>query len=183
VAHDLSALSYSGHNRKENLIPIGEDLIPIGKDRTWGYELFQSLVIKAGIPVGVAVTELRNNHGILSWKIERLFYFENVGFRLACWHQENAELIARRLLLVQMAAPAVYRLSQSTDEKSIQVMEALAKLGGWCVRKQTPIDPTMLMRGSLLFLGTMQFIQIHTPKELFAMTQTLEPYLGQILRR
>ena len=347
VAHDLSVLNYSGHNRKE-------DLLPVGNDRTWGYELFQSLIIRAGVPVGAAVTELRNNHGILSsqsdetipfidhleqaeravdsvekllperllihlfdrefddvkllrhlaarqyvircrnlsrivavhgeklsigkhleslklqqagevtrrfaqstqtyslwigetevtltnpslrgvqkrrqkpqpgvplrvrvvvselrqpgekplrwvlltnltepvlsvvgrylerWKIERLFYFEKVGFRLECWHQENAERIARRLLLVQMAASAVYQLSQATDDKSIEVMEALAKLGGWSGRKQTPIGPTMLMRGALLFLGAMQLIQLHTKKDLFAMARTLEPYLGQILRR
>lgn len=59
VAHDLSVLNYSGHNRKE-------DLIPVGNDRTWGYELFQSLFIKSGVPVGTAVTELRCSQGILS---------------------------------------------------------------------------------------------------------------------
>ena len=62
VAHDLSVLNYSGHNRKE-------DLIHVGNDRTWGYELFQSLVIKAGVSVGAAVTELRCDQGILSWYI------------------------------------------------------------------------------------------------------------------
>jgi len=102
---------------------------------------------------------------------------------LECWHQENAERIAKRLLLVQMAASAVYQLSQATDDKSIQVMEALAKLGGSSGRNQTPIGPTMLMRGALLFLGAMQLIQLHTKKDLFAMARTLEPYLGQILRR
>ncbi|MBL8634390.1 MAG: hypothetical protein JNM40_14300 [Myxococcales bacterium] len=347
VAHDLSVLNYSGHNRKE-------DLIPVGNDRTWGYELFQSLVIKAGVPVGVAITELRCNQGNLSsqsdeeiplgdhleqaeravdsveqllperllihlldrefddvrllrnlaerryviryrnlsrivavhgermsiwrhlesldlqqsgevtrrfahstqtyslwlgetevtmqnpslrgvqkrkqkpqpgvplrvrvvvselrqpgeqplrwvlltnlkestfsvvgrylerWKIERLFYFEKIGFRLECWHQENAERIAKRLLLVQMAASAVYQLSQATHDKSIQVMESLAKLGGWTGRKQTPIGPTMLMRGALLFLGAMQLIQLHKKRDLFAMARILEPSLGQILRR
>lgn len=117
------------------------------------------------------------------WKIERLFYFEKVGFRLECWHQENAERIAKRLLLVQIAASAVYQISQATDDKSIQVMKSLAKLGGWCGRKQTPIGPTMLMRGALLFLAAMQLIQLHSKRDLFAMARTLEPYLGQILRR
>ncbi|MBL9043156.1 MAG: hypothetical protein JNM83_16205 [Myxococcales bacterium] len=59
VAHDLSVLNYSGHNRKE-------DLIPVGNDRTWGYELFQSLIIKSGFPVSAAVAELRCSQGILS---------------------------------------------------------------------------------------------------------------------
>lgn len=117
------------------------------------------------------------------WKIERLFYFEKIGFRLECWHRENVERIARRLLLVQMAASAVFHLSQSTDDKSFQVMESLAKLDGWTGRKQTPIGPTMLMRGALLFLGAKQLIQLHKKRDLFAMARILEPYLGQILRR
>ena len=73
--------------------------------------------------------------------------------------------------------------SQGTDDKSIQVIESLAKLGGWCGRKQTPIGPTMLMRGAPRFLGAMQLIQLHTKRDLFAMARTLEPYLGQILSR
>jgi hypothetical protein len=41
----------------------------------------------------------------------------------------------------------------------------------------------MLLRGALLFLGAMQLIQIHTKQELFAIAKSLEPFLGQILRR
>ena len=347
VAHDVSVLNYSGHERKE-------DLIPVGNDHTWGYELFQSLVIQGGRPLGAAFTELRHSHGLLSsqstdilpftdhleqteraidaiekllpgcqlvhlcdrefddlqllrhlaerpyvirckhlsrlvtvhgeeqslrhcadrvklrqagevvrrlehstqtytlfigqtvvtmkgkslrgvarkknqpkggkalrvrvvvselrqpgqeplrwvlltnlndsalsvvegylerWKIERLFYLAKVGFRLECWHQENAPRIARRLLLVQLAATAVYQLSQATDEKSVELMQGLAKLGGWSGRKKTPIGPTMLMRGVLLFLATMQLLQLHPKKELLAIAKSLEPFLGPILRR
>ena len=61
MARDLSVLIYSGHNRKE-------DLIPVANDRTWGCELFQSLVVKTGSPVSAAVTELHCNQGILSFQ-------------------------------------------------------------------------------------------------------------------
>lgn len=71
VAHDLSVLNYSGHNRKE-------DLIPVGNDRTWGYELFQSLVIKAGVPIGAAVTELLCNQGILSSQRSSLWFLSSL---------------------------------------------------------------------------------------------------------
>ena len=348
VAHDVSVLNYSGHDRKE-------DLIPVGNDRTWGYELFQSLVIqKGGNPLGAAFTELRNSHGLLSsqsadilpftdhleqteraidavehllpgcqlvhlcdrefddlqllrhlgnrkyvirckhlsrsvtvhgeqqalrkhlakvelieagkvirrleqkmetytlwvgetvvtmhgeshrgvarnkkrpqsgpalrvrvvvselrqpgekplrwvlltnlqdsvldvvgayllrWKVERLFYFSKVGFRLECWHQESAERIARRLLLVQLAATAVYQLGQATDKKSVELVRRLAKLGGWSGRPRKPIGPTMLMRGALLFLAAVQLIQLHGKKDLLAMARSLEPFIGSILRR
>lgn len=60
VAHDVSVLNFSGHQRKE-------DLIAVGNDRTWGYELYQALVLsEEGRPLGAAVTELRNSAGILS---------------------------------------------------------------------------------------------------------------------
>src|ERR1700712_510739 len=58
VAHDVSVLNYSGHQAKQ-------DLIPVGNDRTFGYELYQALVISSdGKPLGAAVTELRNNQGL-----------------------------------------------------------------------------------------------------------------------
>jgi hypothetical protein len=60
VVHDVSVLNYSGHERKE-------DLIPVGNDRTFGYELYQALVLSSdGKPLGAAVTELRNAQGLLS---------------------------------------------------------------------------------------------------------------------
>jgi len=115
--------------------------------------------------------------------VERLFYFEKIGFRLECWHQENAERIARRLLLVQMAAACVYQLSAATDDKSVELRHTLAKLGGWSGRPRDPIGPTLLVRGALLFLGALQLIQLHTKRELFNIARALEPFLGQILRR
>jgi Transposase DNA-binding len=348
VAHDVSVLNYSGHERKE-------DLIPVGNERTWGYELYQALVVDSdGKPLGAAFTELHSSHGLhssqsvdplpftdhleqteravdavelllpgrqlvhlcdrefddlqllrhigdrryvircqhlsrlitvhgeqqslrqhlervelapagevvrryeqstqsyqlyvgetvvtlhqaslrgvarkrksrqpgsalrvrvvvselrqqghkplrwvlltnlqdsalsvvecylLRWKIERLFYFSKIGFRLECWHQESAERIARRLLLVQLAAMAVYQLRDATDQKTVELMHKLAKLGGWSGRPTTPIGPTMLMRGALLFLATVQLLQLHSKKDLLAMARSLEPLLGPILRR
>ena len=41
----------------------------------------------------------------------------------------------------------------------------------------------MLVRGALLFLGAMQLIQLHSKQDLFNLAESLEPYLGKILRR
>ncbi len=348
VAHDVSVLNFSGHQRKE-------DLIPVGNDRTWGYELYQALVISAdGRPLGAAVTELRNSAGILSsqsvtvlpftdhmeqteravdavenllphralvhlcdrefddlallrhmgnrkyvircqhlnrcvtvhgeqrplfhqlqrvklsevgevvrrvdrtkecyklwvgetevklcgramrgvankkrkpekgvplrvqvvvselrraghkplrwvlltnlddsaqdivaayllrWKVERIFWLSKLGFRLETWHQESAERVGRRLLLVQLAAMAVYQLSQQTDPEATATLHRLALLGGWPGRKSTPIGPTVLMRGVLIFIAAVQLCQQLGKRELFTMAKSLEPLLGPILRR
>ena len=75
---------------------------------------------------------------------------------------------------------AVYQLRDATDEKTIELMHTLAHLGGW---SGAPIGPTMLMRGALLFIASIQLIQLYSKKELLAMAHSLEPLLGPILRR
>lgn len=348
VAHDLSVLNYSGHQRKE-------DLIPVGNEKTYGYELYQALVISSdGKPLGAAVTELRNTQGLFSsqseqilpfsdhleqteravdsvekllpfrllihlcdrefddlalfrhmdtrkyvircqhlnrlvmvhgeerslrshieriklrqagevlrrvdnteqlfelwvgetevtlcgkslrgvakkkrkpekgnplrvrvviselrhpehktlrwvlltnlddsaqdivaayllrWKVERIFWLTKLGFRLEDWHQENAMRISRRLLLVQLAAMAVYQLGQQNDPETVEVIKRIALLGGWSGRACTPIGPTVLMRGVLIFIAAVQLCQTLGNKELFRMAKSLEPLLGPILRR
>jgi hypothetical protein len=352
VAHDVSVLNFSGHQRKE-------DLIPVGNDHTWGYELYQALVISSdGRPLGAAVTELRNSAGLLSsssdtvlpfsdhleqteravdtvekllpkrslvhlcdrefddlallrhmqgkkyvircqhltrtvsvhgeqrplshylkhvslsevgevvrrseqpgeskkesyrlfvgqtqvtlcgrslrgvakrkrkpekgaplhvrvvvselrrcghkplrwvlltnledsaedvvsyyllrWKVERIFWLAKLGFRLETWHQESAERVGRRLLLVQLAAMAVYQLSQQTEPEALATIHRLALLGGWPGRKTTPIGPTVLMRGVMIFIAAVQLCQQLGQRELFSMAKSLEPLLGPILRR
>jgi hypothetical protein len=348
VAHDLSVLNFSGHQRKE-------DLIPVGNDRTYGYELYQALVISPeGKPLGAAVTELHNAQGLLSstsaevlpfrdhleqteravdavenmlpgrtlvhlcdrefddlalhrhmaqrlsvircqhltrqvsvhgekrslssqiqrvqlvhvgevvrreddqhksyqlwvgetqvcfsgpalrgvakkkrkpqkgvplrirvivselrhptektlrwvlltnltdpatdvvgayilrWKVERIFWLAKLGFRLEQWHQESAVRVGRRLLLVQLAAMAVYQLMHQQDPASVQLVQRLALLGGWPGRAKTPIGPTVLMRGVMIFIAAVQLCQLVGKRELFLMAKSLEPLLGPILRR
>jgi hypothetical protein len=69
-----------------------------------------------------------------------------------------------------MAASAVYQLSHATDDKSIQVMHALAKLGGWCGRTQTPIGSTMLMRGTLLLGRRLNYVGHHDGRDYATFT-------------
>ena len=78
---------------------------------------------------------------------------------------------------------AVYQLRDATDEKTIELMHTLAHLGGWSGRPKAPIGPTMLMRGELLLLASLQLIQLYSKKELLAMATSLAPLLGPILRR
>jgi hypothetical protein len=120
---------------------------------------------------------------LLRWRVERIFWLSKLGFRLEEWHQESAERIGRRLLLVQLAAMAVYQLSQQTDPAAVATMHRIALLGGWPGRKNTPIGPTVLMRGLMIFLAAVQLCQQLGKRELLNMAKSLEPLLGPILRR
>lgn len=60
VIHDLSVVDYSRHERKE-------DLIPVGNGRGYGYELYTALVLgKDGQPLGPVQVELLTTAGLLS---------------------------------------------------------------------------------------------------------------------
>lgn len=117
------------------------------------------------------------------WKIERLFWLTKLGFRLEQWHQESALRIARRLLLVQLAALMIYQLMQPGEADAHEWTQRLARLGGWSGRQRSPIGPTVLMRGALIFLAAVQLCQQLGSSELLSMARSLEPLLGPILRR
>jgi hypothetical protein len=60
VMHDVSVVDYSGHQGKQ-------DLIPVGNDKGYGYELFSSLVVsEQGRPLGPVMQEIRTMRGLLS---------------------------------------------------------------------------------------------------------------------
>src|SRR5947209_6860872 len=60
LAHDPSVLDFSGHNAKE-------DRVPVGNHRGLGYELFTTLALNAaGQPIGPVFQELRTAEGCYS---------------------------------------------------------------------------------------------------------------------
>lgn len=119
---------------------------------------------------------------LFRWQIERLFWLTKLGFRLEPWHQVNAQRIARRLLLVQLAALMLYQLMQPEPQEAQKWTQRLARLGGWSGRPKVPIGPTALMRGALIFLAAVQLCQQLGPPELLSMARSLEPLLGPVLR-
>ena len=62
--HDISVVDYSGHQGKE-------DLVPVGNDKGYGYELYSSFVVsEQGHPLGPVMQEVRTMRGLLSSESE-----------------------------------------------------------------------------------------------------------------
>ena len=81
VLHDVSVLDYSHHDRKE-------DLIAVGNGAGYGYELCTSLVLSAqGDPLGPLSAELRTAHGLLSSQTDSVLPFTD--------HLEQAQRAAQ----------------------------------------------------------------------------------------
>lgn len=91
--------------------------------------------------------------------------------------------VGRRLLLVQLAAMAVYQLMNQREPDSVLLVQRLALLGGWSGRPKTLIGPTVLVRGVMIFIAAVQLCQQVGKRELLLMAQSMEPLLGTIVRR
>lgn len=112
----------------------------------------------------------------LRWSVEEFFRLLKSGYRILYSRLDNAEKIAKNLVIITIAAMTVIHLKRRlglpskgrlTDEEYNRVRTALvelenqgidldlrlfafiAKTGGWLGRRRDPIGPTILMRGML----------------------------------
>lgn len=104
------------------------------------------------------------------WRIESYFkLLKSHGFQLEDWLQETGEAIARRLLVVSMAAVTVWHLMADDSPNAIEFKQILVRLSGRQMKRSRPATAPALLTGlwSLLaMLETLQQIDIGALKNL-----------------
>jgi hypothetical protein len=116
----------------------------------------------------------------LRWNIESFFRLLKSGYRLTNIRFDNAQKIARYLVVITLAAmtilslkkqiglseggnlndedyqrvkKAILELENTEIDLSLRIFAFIAKNGGWLGRRRDPIGPTILMRGILHLLA------------------------------
>jgi len=116
----------------------------------------------------------------LRWLVEVFFRLLKSGYRILDLRLDNARKIARRLLVVTLAAMTLLRLKREVGlgstgkmndneyrrvekamlepdnpriDLNLRLFAFIAKSGGWLGRRRDPIGPTVLMRGMLHLLA------------------------------
>jgi hypothetical protein len=124
------------------------------------------------------------------WGIEQFFRLLKSGFHMLDLRLNNAQKIARRIVVITLAAMAVLGLKQQLglpekgrlDDEQYQRMKnatrqpenpdidlnwrlfaLVAKRGGWIGRRSDPIGPTILMRGMMDLIAALD-LAAHVPK-------------------
>ncbi len=97
------------------------------------------------------------------WRIERLFYFIKVGFRLEGWNQQTGDAIARRLALASLAAMALHQLRAATTDAATEpaaaaALREVAAWGGHIGRADAAPGPIVLLRGLMVLIGAIGMI-------------------------
>ncbi len=106
------------------------------------------------------------------WRIESYFkLLKSHGFQLEDWLQETGEAIARRILVVSMAAVTVWHLLADDSVPAQKFKQVLVRLSGRQMKRSQPFTAPALLAGlwSLLaMLGTLEQIDVAALKTLIA---------------
>jgi hypothetical protein len=144
----------------------------------------------------------------LRWLIEEFFHLLQSAYRIEGSHLTDAAKIARRLVLLTLAATSVLPIKSTlglpakgplpaADYERVKIaitqpdnpnldpnlcfFALLANLGGWLARRNDPIGPTLLMRGLLKVLAIADALQRFGPT-LDNLLASLPQLLASIIR-
>lgn len=101
---------------------------------------------------------------VFRWRVERLFFFVKVGFRLETWNQHDGGAIARRLALASLAAMVLYQLQHAahaatTAADARATLAEVARWGGHAAPAGTPPGPLVLLRGLMWLIAAYSLLE------------------------
>lgn len=115
------------------------------------------------------------------WRIESYFkLLKSHGFQLEHWLQETGAAIARRLLVVSMAAVTVWQLMADDSAPAQELKTVLTRLSGRQMKRTRPFTAPALLAGlcSLLaMLDTLEQYDIHALHALIAKVRLPVPLM------
>src|SRR5262245_37151686 len=101
------------------------------------------------------------------WQIESYFkLLKSAGQQLEQWQQEDAEAVARRLLVASMACVLVWRLARSTAPRAAGARQLLQRLSGRQVAWGKAFTEEALLAGFWVLLALVAVLKERTPTEV-----------------
>lgn len=97
------------------------------------------------------------------WRIESYFkLLKSHGFQLEDWLQETADAIARRILVVSMAAVTVWQLMADQSAPATQLKRILIRLSGRQTKRSRPVTAPALLAGLCTMLSMLYTLETHS---------------------
>jgi hypothetical protein len=115
------------------------------------------------------------------WRIESYFkLLKSHGFQVEHWLQETGAAIARRLLVVSMAAVTVWQLMADDSASATELKTMLTRLSGRQMKRKKPFTAPALLAGLwtlLAMLNTLEQYDVHTLHALIAQVRLPVPLM------
>jgi hypothetical protein len=104
------------------------------------------------------------------WRIESYFkLLKSHGFQLEYWLQETGLAIARRLLVVSMAAVTVWKLLADDSPPATELKQVLTRLSGRQMKRRQPFTAPALLAGLWSLLAMLDTLEHYDPAALRAL--------------
>lgn len=104
------------------------------------------------------------------WRIESYFkLLKSHGFQLEDWLQETGTAIARRLLVVSMAAVTVWKLLADASPPATELKKVLTRLSGRQMKRRQPFTAPALLAGLWCLLSMLDTLEHYDPTALRAL--------------
>ena len=104
------------------------------------------------------------------WRIETYFkLLKSHGFQLEDWLQETGIAIARRLLVVSMAATTVWKLMDDDSAAANELKKVLVRLSGRQMKRNQPFTAPALLSGLWCMVSMLETLKHYSLSDLQAL--------------
>lgn len=110
------------------------------------------------------------------WRIESYFkLLKSAGQQLEHWQQENADAVAKRLLVVSMACVIVWKLMHNATPQAAEARQLLVRLSGRQMKRTKPYTAPAILAGLWVLLTVLYVLENYQLSDLRRITDILFP--------
>lgn len=110
------------------------------------------------------------------WRIESYFkLLKSAGQQLERWQQENADAVAKRLLVVSMACVIVWTLMHNTTPQAAETRQLLVRLSGRQMKRTKPFTAPAILAGLWVLLTVLYILENYQISDLHRIADILFP--------
>jgi hypothetical protein len=101
------------------------------------------------------------------WQIESMFkLLKGAGQQMEDWLQDDAQAVAKRLVVASCACVLVWQLAAATSPKALEIQNFLVRISGRQTTRTKPVTAPALLNGLWLLLSTLTLLEHYDVEQL-----------------
>jgi len=110
------------------------------------------------------------------WQIESMFkLLKGAGQQIEDWLQDDAQAVAKRLVVASCACVLVWQLAAATSPKALEIQDFLVRISGRQTKRTKPVTAPALLNGLWLLLSTLTLLEHYDVDQLKQYAQFVFP--------
>ncbi len=110
------------------------------------------------------------------WQIESMFnLLKGAGQQIEDWLQDDAQAVAKRLVVASCACVLVWQLAAATSPKALEIQDFLVRISGRQTKQRKPVTAPALLNGLWLLLSTLTLLEHYDVDQLKQYAQFVFP--------